>query len=168
MLKVLLMLGASCIIAFASPMKYVRDIDGDTAIFLDSNNTKVDCRMAYVDTPESVNNAKARKNAAKCKVSVDQVVALGTQSKNYAHEYFTAHPIVDVVINSKDQYGRSVCVVQDYNLGLIKDGYANVYKSFTPKSVQAVYLPIQDQAKAAGVGLWGPSTKDLLQCLSNE
>lgn len=168
MLKFLLVVCIGCILAYAEPMKFVRVVDGDTIIFLDKNNAKIDCRIAYVDTPESVNNAKARKNAAKCNVPVSNIVSIGQLSKEYAHNFFLMHPTIDVVINNKDQYNRSVCVVQDYNLGLIRDGYANVYQSFTPKAVKAVYLPIQDQAKAAGVGLWAPNSKDLLQCLSNE
>lgn len=149
----------------AAQMKFVRVIDGDTAIFQDSNLTNIKCRMAYVDTPESVINDKAKKNAASCNVTPLDIVNLGTLSKSYAHDYFLAHPTVDVTVNGVDQYNRSVCVVQDYNLAVVRDGYATVYKSFTPKDKKLIYLPLQDNAIAHSFGLWKVNP-NLMQCLS--
>jgi endonuclease YncB( thermonuclease family) len=148
----------------ATQMKFVRIVDGDTAVFQESNLTKIKCRMAYIDTPESAINDKAKRNAADCNATPSDIVSLGTLSKNYAHNYFLAHPVVDVTVNSIDKYNRSVCVVQDYNLVVVRDGYATVYKSFTPKDKKLIYLPLQDDAIAHGFGLWKVNP-DLMQCL---
>jgi len=122
--------------------------DGDTIrVLLDGENVPV--RYIGIDTPETQNGAEwmgAEATAANAALVAGGEVWLEKD------------------VSETDQYGRLlryVWVEQDagwmlVNLALLRQGFAQV-TTYPPdvKYADALFLPAQQEARAAGLGLWG-------------
>ena len=88
-------------------LRYV--IDGDTVKF-----AKTTCRLAYIDTPESKNNNKLKRDIGnQSHVSTDEVIKAGRISKNYLKSQMSKGSSYTFKTISKDKYSRSVCVIYE-------------------------------------------------------
>jgi endonuclease YncB( thermonuclease family) len=115
--------------------KVVHIADGDTLTILTESKEQVKIRLAGIDTPE-----KAQPFGNKAKQSL---AALTFQKQ------------VLIEVETKDQYGRTVCTVivngSDANAELVRQGMAWVYRKYTKD--QKLYA-LEAEAKRAKRGLW--------------
>lgn len=117
--------------------KIVGVTDGDTLVALDANNTQAKLRLHGVDTPESSQ-------------------AFGTKAKQFTSDLCFGKT-VQLDILDTDRYGRLVAVVtladgKVLNQELVRAGMAWWYEQYAPND--ATLKSLQDQAKAAKLGLW--------------
>ncbi len=129
-----------------------RVIDGDTfEVTIDGVREKV--RMLGIDTPESVDPRKP--------VECFSHEAADELKKLILDAEITLTP--DITNSDRDKYGRLLRYVtvatttQSINAQMIELGYARAYTRF-PFLHRADYLRLQTEARAAGRGLWAPST----------
>ena len=121
--------------------------------------------MAYIDTPESKRNEKAKKDISKCNgIALETIVEAGKLSSDYAREYFKIGSKHKINIVGKDHYNREVCEVENYNIKIIQDGYAIPFAQYIPKDKTREYDMAEKQAKQNNKGLW-ESHKQILECL---
>jgi endonuclease YncB( thermonuclease family) len=109
--------------------------DGDTLTVLNADKRQVKIRLVEIDAPESKQ-------------------AFGTQSKQSLSDICFKKPVV-VDDHGTDKYkrtlGRLTCDGIDANTEQVKRGMAWAYKQYlTDQSI----ADLEEQAKAAGVGLW--------------
>lgn len=112
--------------------------DGDTLTVLSADKRQVKIRLAEIDAPESKQ-------------------AFGTQSKKSLSDLCFKKSIV-VDDHGTDKYkrtlGRLKCDGVDANAEQVKRGMAWAYRQYlTDQSI----AELEDQAKAAGAGLWADS-----------
>lgn len=129
-------------------------VDGDTLHF---NNAK--CRIAYIDTPESKRNKKAKRDAARCKnFTLDTMVKIGKTSSSHAKTLVKAGKQYQYDVIGTDRYRRSICVVYTpngiFNELMVKDGYAMPYDKYVPKALKRKYALLTQEAKRSKRGLW--------------
>ncbi len=133
-------------------LRYV--IDGDTVVF--SHTT---CRLAFIDTPESKPNQKARKDIQGNRdVSVDDVVHAGRLSKNYLKSIMQKGRSYEFDVMSVDHYGRSVCVIYDeghsINDNIVRNGFAVPFWSYIPNNKKQDMINLVRRANNNNKGLW--------------
>jgi endonuclease YncB( thermonuclease family) len=165
--SILFLLMLTILPAIAEEMTYNRTVDGDTVVMTSKMGQPVNCRLAYVDTPESANNAKARVDSVRCKVSVPTIVVQGYTAKKFTQTYMSLHPVQDVKVNSVDRYGRYVCEIGNLNIVLIQQGFAVPYLTYIKKADRPKFIKLKDEAKANYVGLW-KSSPTLMECMSTK
>lgn len=134
-------------------------IDGDTIKF---NNAT--CRIAYIDTPESHKNAKAKRDAQSCHgVTVETIMEMGKESTRHAALLLQIGKSYHYDVINTDRYKRSICVVELgetlFNEQMIADGYAVVYERYVPDRLKRRYRLLEQEAKRAHKGLWGKYKK---------
>lgn len=139
-------------------------VDGDT-VYFKSNSKELKCRIAYIDTPESSKNNKAKKDVDKCNgIVIDSMVQSGKLSKEYTSEYFKIGSKHKIDVIGTDHYGREVCEIDNFNIEIVKDGYAIPFAEYTPSSKQREFNVAEKEAKQNNRGLWR-SHKQILECL---
>lgn len=107
-------------------LQYV--IDGDTAVF----SGGIDCRFAYVDTPESKPNAKAKRDMQADRyssVELDQIIEAGHYAKGYTKSLLRKGMSYEIKIIGQDRYDRKICEIyaddgEMVNMKLVKNGFA--------------------------------------------
>ena len=96
---------------YADKGTLIKIVDGDTLNFK-TNGKTVKCRIAFIDTPESQNNRKNKKDAKSCKnVSNKDLTSAGKSATRYAKRLLNLKSEYDYAVNGKDRYKRSICVV---------------------------------------------------------
>ena len=113
-------------------------VDGDTLNFK-TNSQVIKCRIEYIDTPESSNNKKLKKDISKCKnISTKDMKSAGKSATRAAQRLLTLNKQYEYDVNGKDHYGRSICVVKldgtTFNEQMVLDGYAVPYRQYLNKS----------------------------------
>lgn len=105
-------------------------VDGDT-FKIDWNGKTETVRLIGVDAPESRNNRKARKDAARSNKDLESLTALGKRSTEHLkHILPVGTPIrLEFDVRQRDRYGRLLAYVylsdsSMLNESLIKSGYA--------------------------------------------
>lgn len=140
-------------------------IDGDT-IYFKNNNREIKCRLAFVDTPESFNNGKSESDLKKClnigKTEMSQAGKLATQYTKKVLKKGEKHKIN---IIGSDKYGRSICIIDDFNLTLIEEGYAVPFYKYIPKTKVRDFDVAIKKAKINKKGLW-KSHPEVMRCLT--
>lgn len=104
-------------------------LDGDTIDFIGDNGILTRCRVLGIDTPEKYKGRKLSIDALRTGIAKDTHLSAGHLSSNYAMEYFSYSRAYKVTLMGKDLYGRDLCVIENYNCDILKDGYAVVYKN---------------------------------------
>jgi micrococcal nuclease len=126
-----------------------RVVDGDTVIVLrDGAEERV--RLLGIDTPESVKPDSP-------------VECFGPEASARTAELLTGRSVWlenDPTQATVDQYGRTLAYAwldesTLVNLVLVAEGYAYEYTYDVPGVHQAALAAAQDEASAAGLGLWG-------------
>lgn len=142
-------------------LRYV--IDGDTVQFQD-----VRCRLAWIDTPESKPNKKAKKDSQTSRiegVTVSEIVKAGRISSSYLKSIMQKGHSYRFSVISKETFrkkgsNRSICVIFDddgysINHRIIENGFAVPFWRYIKSSVvreemdNATKQAIQDKK-----GLW--------------
>lgn len=127
----------------------VRVVDGDT-IDVDINGKKERLRLIGINTPETVDPRKP-------------VECFGIEASNKAKSILEGHRVKlesDITQGDFDKYGRLLRYVfledgTNFNLLMIKEGYAYEYTYGTPYKYQAEFKQAQKYAEQNKLGLWG-------------
>lgn len=143
-------------------------VDGDTVEF---NRGKVKCRMAFIDTPESRRNRKAKKDVAQCDgLTLNTMVKAGKAATKHAGTLLKVGKKYQYEVTSTDRYGRSICIVKlqksTYNKTMIADGYALPYRQYIDKSNRRMFDRIARKAKQEKQGLW-KTMPAVMKCLNH-
>lgn len=146
--------------------KVVEIVDGDT-IEVRVNNTNLKTRFFCIDTMESRNNAKLKRDLIKIrqdglKVNKLILLSLGKEAKAFLSTILKKGSVVTLKLNTRkrtDKYGRLLAEVfynnQNLNIIMIRKGFARVYfVGYVPKNIKVQYLMAEKEAKQERVGIW--------------
>lgn len=110
----------------------VRVVDGDT-LTVEMNGQQEAVRLIGIDTPESKNNNKARKDAVKTHHDIEAITAMGKEATRYVKTLVRKGDMVEIEfdIQRRDKYNRLLVYAylsdgKMLNEEIIKAGYANV------------------------------------------
>jgi endonuclease YncB( thermonuclease family) len=113
--------------------------DGDT---LRIGNTRI--RIFGIDAPEKHQT---------CATIDGKSYSCGEEATKALAHLIDGHSI-NCVVEDTDRYGRSVAICEvkgnDIGYALVAAGWAVAYRKYSLR-----YVPVEDQAKAAKVGMWG-------------
>jgi len=132
----------------------VKVVDGDTIeVNVDGVTEKI--RLIGVDTPETVDPRKP-------------VQCFGKEASDHTKSILNGKPVkleADSTQDDRDKYQRLLRYViledgSNYNLQLIKDGYAYEYTYDVPYKYQKEFKAAQKDAQDSGRGLWAADTCD--------
>jgi len=171
MKKIVIILLLLPILSFSDIGILQKIVDGDTLYFY-SKGYKVKCRIAYIDTPESKRNKRAKKFARKCpNVTLGTIVKAGKLATKHAKQLVQVGKKYRFDVVDRDRYGRSICIVHlpgqyTYNELMVLDGYAVPYWYYLPKRLKRKFFILQREAKSNRVGLWDRYRK-VMQCLGD-
>ena len=144
-------------------------VDGDTLHFR-SNGKTVKCRIAYIDTPESHFNERAKREARRCSGIVPgRMVEAGKAATRHARSLVSVGKSYRYDVTGYDRYGRSICVVrlpggETYNERIVKDGYAVPFWKYIPLLSQRKFYLLEREAASGRRGLWR-SHPEVMRCL---
>jgi len=116
--------------AIASPGVYttgtiVKVVDGDT-LKIKTGNTVTNYRLALVDTPETYNNVKAKKDIKLCKIPKAEMFALGKLAKDYVKTLYSPGDTIRFKVIGTGRYHRPIIWVNRLIYALIAKGYGKV------------------------------------------
>ena len=148
----------------------VKVVDGDTLHFK-TNNKIVKCRVQYIDTPESSDNAKNERDIANCKgVSAKDMASAGKSATRAAERLLTLKNEYSYEVNGKDRYGRSICVVKmgesTFNEQMILNGFAVPYRQYMNNTEKNYYNRLVSDARVRNSGLW-KERQEVVECLNS-
>lgn len=132
-----------------------RVVDGDTVEF---GNTV--CRLAYIDTPESHPNEKAKRDISVCsEIAMGRVVEAGKLAAKFTSSQLSRGKSYKYDVVDVDHYGRKVCLIEvnggSLNLGIVASGYAVPYERYIPDyDVKREFAKYKKEAKMKNSGLW--------------
>lgn len=166
-MKIILILLTLITLVFAKEGRVRYIVDGDT-LKLQSG---IVLRFAYIDTPESKRNKRAKRFSSSCRnVSLSQIIKAGKLSSSFTKSLIAKDEIVNYNPISTDRYGRKVAVIYNsdglnINETIILDGYGVVYKRYTKGTTKIKYNHLQNKAISKKNGLWKIYPK-IMQCLN--
>jgi len=169
-----------------TPLTVTRCIDGDTLQL--SNGEKV--RLIGVDTPESKNNAKTRRDAKRTERDIKSITEQGKRAKEFTRQLVEGKQVrLEFDVRQRDKYGRLlayVYVVSDIpnvvlpnkrighydvqgekyyeeflNATLVWSGYAQVMTVPPNVKYQELFHRLQEEARDQGAGFWGESLNNM-------
>lgn len=111
--------------------KLSKIVDGDTVKFGDTT-----CRFAYIDTPESKNNERAKKKVDGCTgMTMETMIEAGKESASHLSELLEEGRSYKFDIQGEDRYKRKICVIwlnneTSVNKKMVEDGYAVPYYEY--------------------------------------
>ena len=144
-------------------------VDGDT-LYFKTNGQKVKCRIEYIDTPESKNNSKLKRDIKDCEgVSAKDMVDAGRSATRAAKRLLKLGNVYSYKVHGKDHYGRSICIVQlddrtTFNETMILNGYAVPFRKYMSSKEKRYFNEALEEAKTNYVGLWKNFAKEI-KCL---
>ena len=106
-------------------------VDGDTVKFGDTI-----CRFAYIDTPESKKNDRAKKKVDSCDgMTIETMIESGKESTSHLSELLEKGKSYKFDIQGEDRYQRKICVIwlnngTSVNKKMVEDGYAVPYYDY--------------------------------------
>ncbi|WP_187648694.1 thermonuclease family protein [Nitrosophilus labii] len=146
-------------------------VDGDT-LKLYSEGKRIVCRIAFIDTPESKLNKKAKRDASKCKgITASSMVEAGKIATGFAKKIFKKGKKYSFKITGQDRYGRFICIVDTpygiYNELAVESGYAVPYWRYIKNySIERKFRILLKDAKQHRRGLWSSALGiKVMQCL---
>lgn len=157
----ILLISASILQAEVGNFKKI--VDGDT---IDIGNDR--CRLAYIDTPESIANKRLKRKLESCNgLTVETMIDAGERAKKHLEKYLNKGDSYKYEVISKDiQYGRSVCEIYSdgelINLKMVADGYAVPYYQYIPQNKKSLFMKASQDAKSNKRGLYTLNTSAIL------
>jgi micrococcal nuclease len=135
----------------------IRATDGDTLQL--SNGEKV--RLIGIDTPESSNNSKLRRDAKKTGHDASEIIRMGKEAAAFTRSLVQGKRVrLELDVRQRDKYGRLLAYVylEDgtfVNAEIMKAGYAQIMTIPPNVKHQDLFLGFQKEAREKGRGLWG-------------
>ena len=144
-------------------------VDGDT-LYFKTNNQIVKCRIEYIDTPESRDNKKNKRDISNCRgITVKDMISAGKGATRDAKRLLTLKKQYTYNVNGKDRYGRSICVVKldntTFNEQMVLNGYAVPYRQYMNAAKLKRYNMLLEKAESEKVGLWR-NRESVIECLN--
>lgn len=146
----------------ATPCRVLHVADGDTFSCILESGEEVRVRLIGVDTPESSDNPKARRDAEKTGLSVEEIIRMGKLSAEFTKKLLPKGSVVylEFDVQKTDRYGRLLAYVwlsdgRMLNEVLVREGYATVYTIPPNVKYQDKLLEAQRYARENKKGLWG-------------
>jgi endonuclease YncB( thermonuclease family) len=145
-------------------------VDGDT-LYFQSNNEIIKCRMQFIDTPESSNNNKNKKDVKNCRnTTEDDLKSAGASATRAAKRLMEIGRQYTYTTSGKDRYQRSLCTVElnnkTFNETMVETGYAIPYRQYMNKTQLSHYENLLNTAKQNNAGVW-KDFKNVFECLNN-
>jgi micrococcal nuclease len=136
-------------------------LDGDTLIVRLADGRDETVRLIGIDTPESHESEKLRRQAARTAQGAATIQVLGRRAATYtASELPRGHRVgLELDIEWRDSHGRLLAYVWRYdgtlvNLAILEAGYAQLL-TIAPNVRHAErFRTCLSEARAAGRGLW--------------
>lgn len=154
-MRKIVLISILCSVAFAEIGNFKKIVDGDT---IDIGNDR--CRLAYIDTPESIANKRLKRKLESCNgLTVETMIDAGERAKKHLEKYLNKGDSYKYEVISKDiQYGRSVCEIYSdgelINLKMVEDGYAVPYLQYIPENKKTLFKKALLEAKKNNNGLY--------------
>ena len=157
------------ILLFSDVGVLTKIVDGDT-LYFKTHNKNVKCRIEYIDTPESRDNKKNKRDISNCRgITAKDMTSAGKSATRAAKRLLTLKKQYSYSVNGKDRYGRSICVVKQgdttFNEQMILNGYAVPYRQYMNSSELKYYNVLLKKAKMEKVGLWR-DRGSIIECLN--
>lgn len=142
----------------------VSDIgDGDTYKVL-IQNQEFKIRLLGIDTPESSNNPKTRRDSQRGGQDVQEIITLGKLATEFVHNHLNEGDSVRLVLDVEhfDRYDRILAYVylrdgRMINEILVREGYAQVMTIPPNVKYQELFLEAQREARNSKRGFWADS-----------
>lgn len=157
----LLLAVATPLFAEVQMLKLKSIVDGDTVKFYSKGSSKqIICRLAYIDTPESKPNAKAKRDMQKGRggVTVNEIVSAGRLSTRYVKSILRKGTPYRVNIKGNDRFGRSICIISDNGISIndkiIKNGFGVPFWKHIPAYKRMYYRSLHSFSQKHKKGLW--------------
>ncbi len=138
----------------------VRVVDGDTVVIL-LNGQEEKVRLIGVDTPESKNNEKARRDSSKTGESVSEIVKLGKEAAQYTKSILPkgTKVTVETDVQPRDRYGRLLAYLylengEMVNSLIIQNGYAQIMTIPPNVKYEDLFRKLMKEARENNRGLW--------------
>lgn len=138
----------------------VRVVDGDTVVIL-LNGQEEKVRLIGVDTPESKNNEKARRDSSKTGESISEIVKLGKEAAQYTKSILPkgTKVTVETDVQPRDRYGRLLAYLylengEMVNSLIIQNGYAQVMTIPPNVKYEDLFRKLMKEARENNRGLW--------------
>ncbi|MCS7243338.1 MAG: thermonuclease family protein [Candidatus Calescibacterium sp.] len=140
----------------------IKVIDGDTIkVKSYNNNQEFKVRLIGVDTPESNENPKLKRDSKKTGKNSEEIIKMGIKSKEFTENLVSRskYLYLEYDIQMYDKYNRKLAYVylensQMLNYILLKEGYAKVYTVPPNVKYQDKFLEAQRSAQREKKGLW--------------
>ncbi len=146
-------------------------VDGDT-LYFKANGKKVKCRIEYIDTPESKNNSKLKRDIKYCRnVSAKDMISAGKSATRAAKRLLKLGNTYSYQTHGKDRYGRSICVVQldnamTFNEAMILNGHAVPFRRYMSSDEKGYFEKVLEKARTQNRGLWKNYSREI-ECLNS-
>ena len=133
-----------------------RVIDGDTIVL--SNGEHV--RLIGIDTPESRDNPKLRKDAERTGQDKQAIIAMGKRAGAFTNKLVEGKQVrLEFDVQQRDKYGRLLAYVYlvdetFVNAEIVKAGYAQVMTIPPDVKYQELFLKLQKEARENKRGFW--------------
>jgi len=157
-------------VIFADIGSLKKVVDGDTLYFYSHGQT-VKCRIAWIDTPESYRNARAKRKARECPgVTLGRMEEAGKEATRHVKQILSFGKTYHFDVMGHDRYGRAICIVKlpdggIFNERMVIDGYAVPYWKYIPAALKRRFWKFSDEAKQKQTGLW-KDYRPVMDCLS--
>ena len=133
----------------------VEVIDGDTVKIKNSAGVIKKMRLSGIDTPESYNNTKAKRDTYKCKILDYKYLHLGLSAKEFLQDMVAKNNTVSYKTVGYGRYHRDIVYIDGINELIVKNGWC-IVKNYNKLSKDKLdYLrSLEQDAKDRHVGIW--------------
>lgn len=152
----------------------LRVIDGDTLLLKTQDEFRI-CQISYIDAPEMIENEKLSKDLSGCKVSKQNAIDAGLESKNFASTFLKKPQVIEFEITRVLENKNPVCDIKlpkgvhielkpTYSEVMISQGYALPFVIYSDNKNKEKLLLLAKEAQKESRGLWR-TQRELMMCL---
>jgi len=138
-----------------------RVVDGDT-LTIYYNNKKENVRLVGIDTPESRDNSKARRDADRTGRDLQVITSQGKRAAAFVKSLVGKGSVLEIEfdVERRDRYGRLLAYLylsdgRMLNEEIVRAGYASVMTIPPNGKYKDRFLKAYREARESRVGLWG-------------
>ena len=138
-----------------------RVVDGDTLTII-YNGKKENVRLVGIDTPESRDNSKARRDADRSRKDLQVITSQGKKAAAFVKSLVGKGSVLEIEfdVERRDRYGRLLAYLyfpdgRMLNEEIVRAGYASVMTIPPNGKYKDRFLKAYREARESRVGLWG-------------
>ena len=140
--------------------KLIRIIDGDT-IVVDYNGSHEKIRLTGIDTPESGNNSKTRRDAERSQVDIKTIIKQGKLATKFVKQVLKDEEfvLVEFDVQKRDRYQRLLGYIylldgRMLNEIIVRSGYASLMTIPPNVKYKDRFSKAYRLAREENLGLW--------------